>query len=68
MIKLDYDKKILEAILAKFNCRFRSENLLFQPATTFVWHDRKSTRNRQLNLAQSLAHIQRTTPLQQKIR
>jgi hypothetical protein len=51
MIKLDYDKKILEAILAKFNCRFRSENLLFQPASTALRHDRKAARNRQLNLA-----------------
>jgi hypothetical protein len=46
--------------IAKFNCRFRSDNLLFQPAKTSVYRDRKTARNRQLNLAYPLALIQKT--------
>ncbi len=42
--------KLRLVTIAKFNCRFRSDNLLFQPATTSVRHDRKAARNRQLNL------------------
>jgi len=36
---------------AKFNCRFRSDNLPFYPAATVVWYDRKVARNRQRKLS-----------------